>query len=505
MDTKLLLVKMISLLYCESLATKVQRRSTDLAATVLQHIKTPEHVTETDQSRATIIGLRETLAWMMDQGNETYDHNALLQRVRMNANDDYSVFQAFEETEHYQEMGPDDILQAASSLYKEIKYALDQMDIRDLVHKYHRKIFYGRENIDYRELITSLIADLEPYAQNWTDDQQAFVLNLVNTSDPGSLADILEKGKDDFEGIGGLKSGWQANNRMLGESGQFRRGMFVLVGGLTHMYKSGYCHDLFRHFSIHNDPEPDDPEKKPTLLYFSTENRAEEDVLRMYTALKENETGEAVDVSQIDTQEAGEYISRRLTERGWTSDMLRIDPDQFSYYDLINVVLEYESKGHEIHGIVFDYLALINKAGCQSSMIGEDIRQLMQKVRTFMSARNILFITPHQLSQEAMSLKRSGVQNFVAEIAGKNYWDSSKRIANEADLEVFVDIVQQNNHSYLAVHRGKHRTVKNTPVADRHFFLPFSDVGYVPDDLHGEDRSLKHLTSAEAGMSLDWN
>jgi hypothetical protein len=129
----------------------------------------------------------------------------------------------------------------------------------------------------------------------------------------------------------------------------------------------------------------------------------------------------------------------------------------------------------------------------------------MQKVRTFMSARNILFVTPHQLSQEAMSLKRSGVGKFVQEIAGKNYWDGAKRIANEAELEIYVDIVEQDRRHYLAVQRGKHRTVKATPLKYRFTYLPFAEVGYIPEDIEGEDRSLESLVSADAAATIDWN
>lgn len=101
-------------------------------------------------------------------------------------------------------------------------------------------------------------------------------------------------------------------------------------------------------------------------------------------------------------------------------------------------------------------------------------------------------------------MKRSGVANFVAEIAGKNYWDGSKRIANEADLEIFVDIVERDKKHYLAIHRGKHRTVKATPLKYRHFYLPFQEVAYVPDDLHVDDSSFESLTTAEAGMQIDF-
>lgn len=505
MDSKLVLIKIITLLYCESICKRISHRSTGLAQDIISRLKLPEQVTETDNGRNVIVGLRETVMWMCDQAeNEEFDFNALLQRVRLNAGDDFTVFQAFEDVDRYHNVDDESLAKMCAGLHGELKNFLHQWAIREIIHKAHRELFYNKKPLDWRKYVENLVADLEAFSNGWGKTEQEFVLNLMSMSNPDSLKSVLEKAKEDTEGQGGFKSAWQAFNRMMGESGQMRRGMFVLVGGLTHCYKSGIVHDLFRHSCLYNDPVADNPDKKPTILYFSSENRAEEDLIRMYVALKENETKEAVDVSQIDRDEAAAYVAEKLTSRGWNVEMIRIDPNAFTYQELYDTVLRYESAGCEVHAIFFDYLALINRKGCQSSMIGEDIRLLMQRVRTFMSARNILFVTPHQLSQEAMALKRAGVGNFVAEIAGKNYWDGSKRIANEADLEIFVDIVERDKKHYLAVHRGKHRTVKATPLKYRSFYLPFQEVGYVPDDIHTEDSSLESLTTAEAGMEIDF-
>jgi hypothetical protein len=476
-----------------------------LAQDIISRLKLPEQVTETDSGRNTIVGLRETVMWMCDQSEEEpFDFNALLQRVRLNAGDDFTVFQAFEDVDRYHGVDDETMMKLCNGLHGELKNFLHQWAIREIVHKAHRELFYNKKPLDWKKYVENLVADLEAFSNGTSNDQQDFILNLMSMSNPDSLKKVLEKAKEDTDGAGGFKTGWQAFNRMLGESNQMRRGMFVLVGGLTHCYKSGLVHDLFRHACLYNDPIQEDTTKKPMILYFSSENRAEEDLIRMYVALKENETGEAVDVSQVDEETAGAYVADKLTSRGWNVDMIRIDPNAFTYQDLYNTILRYEGAGCEVHAVYFDYLAMINRKGCQSSMIGEDIRMLMQRVRTFMSSRNILFVTPHQLSQEAMALKRAGVGNFVAEIAGKNYWDGSKRIANEADLEVYVDIVERDKKHYLAIHRGKHRTVKATPLKYRFFYIPFQEVGYVPDDIDGVDSSMESLTTAEAGMRIDF-
>lgn len=509
MDSKLVLVKIITLLYCESLSDKVQQRSTSLCHDIIGRMKISESVTDTDDGRTTLLALRDTANWMIQQPSDyKYDYGSLAQRLRLNAGEDYSIVQAFEEVERYSEMDSDQMLVVCASIEGELKSVLYNWAIRDVIQKAHRDLFYTNKALNMTKFISDLVADLEVYANGWTKEQQTYVLELMQMSDVHSLKKVLEKAKKDNEGLTGFKTGWQAFNRMLGESESLRPGMFVLVGALTHNYKSGLCHDLFRHFCIYNKPVQRNPDKKPMLLYFSSENRAEEDLMRMYVTLKQNETGEIVDESQIDLDHAAEYVSKRLSENGWEVAMLRIRPEEFTYSNLLDTVIKYEQNGYEIHAIVFDYLNLINKAGISSSMIGEDTRMLMQVVRTFMSSRNILFVTPHQLSQEAMGIKRGGVGNFLKEIAGKNYWDSSKRIANEVDLEVFIDIIERNHKAYLGVHRGKHRTIKSTPSKYRSFYLPMGDdenwVGLI-DDVNGDDLSLSSLIQAEVTTDLNFD
>jgi hypothetical protein len=506
MDSKLILIKCITLLYCESIVPNRSFRSTVLVLNIVEQLKIPVQVGEVDNSRNTIIGLRESLEWMCNEPeNERYDLISLLQRVRLSVGDDVHVFESFSMISEYDKLEDDALISAIKKLNYELKEFVERSTVKEIIHKAHREVFYNKKGMDWGNFTNNLVSDLELHSGAMSREEKGFMLNVMNMSDIASLKTVLEKAKDDTEGKGGFRTGWQAVNRMLGEGQQFRRGMFVLVGALTHMYKSGFVHDLFRHFCIYNEPELEDPSKKPAIVYYSAENRAEEDLIRMYVALRENETGEAVNTNTIDLDEASEYISVRLQERGFEVIMNRIDPGSFTAQDLMNEMLELEAQGFEVQACCFDYLNLISKKGITSStMTGEDTRALMQKVRVFMSARNILFITPHQLSQQAMEKKREGTMNFLAEIAGKNYWDSSKRIANEADLEIFLDIVNRDNVSYLHVHRGKHRTVKATPAKLREFYLPFSDVGYVPEDIDGADRSLKTIVGV--GVStIDFN
>jgi len=511
MDSKLLLLKSITLLFCESNCEKVSYRSDELAKRVISYLRIPDQVVENDLTRNAIVGLRNTLLWMLEQPtDEHFDYTSLLQRIRCYVGDESSVIQSFEDAHHYLTLNSDDLFEICRSLSSEIRHALSHWALKETIHKAHRQLFYSKKPIDINEYVESLLGELEHFNGETKDTDNRFVLDIANMSDIESLKQHLESAREDNQSGGrGFISGWRAVNRMLGDKAVFRRGDFVLVGGLTNCYKSGFVHDLFRHFCLYNDPIPSEEGKQPTLLYFIAENHMEDDLARMYIALKEHETGEPVDINAIDPEEAACYTSEKLRQRGWHVDMIRIDPSDFSYRDLFNVVLDYESKNYEIQAIIFDYLALISRAGLnKTGMTGEDVRELMQRVRTFMASRDILFITPHQLSQQANDLKRQGIANFVQEVAGKNYWDGSKRIVNEVDLEIIVDIVDVNNASYLSIGRGKHRTVRVTPRKHRFFYIPFSDVGFAQEDIHlpeEQERTVYDFASITGSGDLDWD
>lgn len=116
--------------------------------------------------------------------------------------------------------------------------------------------------------------------------------------------------------------------------------------------------------------------------------------------------------------------------------------------------------------------------------------------------RKIAVITPHQISSEAKNLIRMGVDNFVAEIAGKAYWDSCRTLEQEVDGSILINIEKRGERSYLAVQRGKHRkSGPMTPIRDMYTVFPFFDVGAIRDDIHGEDLSMKKPGADQSGNS----
>ena len=82
MENKLLLVKIITLLFLESVSNQKNNSSRDLAAIAVGQIKTPDATVLTDFSRDSLGHLLDIARWMIGGTPESgFDKNDILQRV----------------------------------------------------------------------------------------------------------------------------------------------------------------------------------------------------------------------------------------------------------------------------------------------------------------------------------------------------------------------------------------------------------------------------------------
>jgi hypothetical protein len=218
----------------------------------------------------------------------------------------------------------------------------------------------------------------------------------------------------------------------------------------------------------------------------------------VYKYLKENETGQPVIEDQINIQEASAYVSARLRETGFEVRMDRFDPTEFSAASLTQHLDGLIAEGYEIQMLIVDYLNMLPKTGLDAKVAGDDIRLLFRRVRNYTSPRGITFLTPHQLSSEALLLIRDNVDDFVRNVANKGYYDGCKRLGQEPDLELMIHIVEVNGRKYLTIARGKHRN-NVTASKDQYAVLPFEVIGTIPWDIDGEDRSVAAPGGGRAG------
>lgn len=503
MESRLVLVTAISLLYNESLLENNSNSSKDLVKQALGVIHLPDVAVEGDRSREILVSLLNTARWMSENPAEhVYDKKALLQRIRVNTAGDDSLYFAISEylPDEYTQ---DQLKNNCLGFRTELRSFISKTEVKNLINNANRDITFNNSEIDIKTFVRELMAGIEPYGNIGGESKHPAIVGSVNLNDLDELEAQMNKAQESLSSEGIMRTGIQAINRMCGTNNGFKRGEFILLPALQHKFKSGMAMTLFKQIPLYNKPYMRDPSKKPLVIRLSYENELNDDIMWVYKSIKENETGEYCDIRGADVKEASQYISKTLGRNGYYTMMMRIDPSDFTFYDLFDLVIKLESEGYEIHFMEVDYLNMMSKRGCTHGATGSEIRDLFRRTRNFMSKRGITFLTPHQLSSEAKQLVRNGVDDFVQTIAEKGYYDGCKGLDQEVDLEIYIHIEKIGAESYLTVQRGKHRgLVDMTPHRDLYTVLKFNPIGAVLDDVDGRDLSMRHIggqTMAEGG------
>lgn len=488
---KQLLINCITLLCLEHREGVATSPSTELVNNILQSLPIPESSVDHDHGRQTFLELRNLASWLASKaGGEFPTAAEILQQVQVACREESYLYEAVMNPlmEKYDDVK--DVIKVIQSYRSHLTQHLNEEKIIKVLKDYHQRLVFKRGQVtDLVDEIVEMGNKLEPLIQARTRQKHPAMMDSMDFSDQETLAQYFQEVKVNLSTEGALKTGWQGVNRMLGSVGALKRGEFVVVGGLQHNFKSGFMLSLFTQIALFNKPFLRDSTRKPLLLFVSFENEITDNLLWIYRYLKENETGEAVVDSQVDITEASAYVSERLRETGFEVRMDRFDPTEFSPASFIGYLDSFQADGYEIVGLFVDYLNMLPKTGIEAKTAGDDIRLLFRRMRNYCSPRGITFISPHQLSSDALQLTRENVEDFVKVVANKGYYDGCRRLGQEPDLEIFIHIVKVNGQSYLTIHRGKHRSAV-TAERNQYVVLPFKDVGTIPWDIDGEDTTL---------------
>lgn len=483
MDNKLLLVKAITLLYRESLLPTKNQNSSDLVRTVLENIKLPELNISLNRERDILYALKQTAMEMSENSPEhEYDKSELLQRLKLNSGEDEQIYESL-----VSGIEPDltetAVKRTVVNIQKGIHNHFREQKVDEILSKGSYAFRHQRDKIkNVRSWLSELIANLEPFQVDAVSKDPAVVAE-VDIGDENSTQEVFKVVNENSSGKSVLRTGLQGINEMT--QGGFRRGEAWVIGALQHNFKTGFSLTLFKQIALYNKPIMIDPKKKPLLLRISFEDEIDKNLQWLYQSLYENETGEKCITGQSDTQSMAKYIKERLEVNGYHIKILRVDPTQWTYMHICNIITQLESEGYEIHLLMLDYLAMVPTTGCAIGPMGSDLRDMFRRIRNFCSVRKITMITPHQLSTEAKQLIRDGRSDFVKEIANKGYYDKCKTIDQEVDGEIYIHIEKKNNRSYLTVQRGKHRIPTLIDDSKKYMVYPFYDIGTIRDDING--------------------
>jgi len=442
-----ILLKTITLLNRENeLDVSADDNSKELAKTVLETFETNAKNNQLFGGDAAIITDLRYLINDLISNPDGYDKESLVNSLSIILKDKDNLLSVIDKTINVV-MDPASLKRTVLTLRNRLTNYYREFELRRLISKASYAVNTG--NIGSSSLME--------YSKALANNIEALTFTTSKTRDPGVVDEFditsEEEIKKIFDAVSGdnkannlLKTSWPAINEML--QGGFRKGSFVTVYALQHNYKSGFLRSIMAQLLRCNTPVLKDPAKKPLMVYISFEDDTVISIEFFYNYLYYSEFGKLPDMESVTPIDAAAYVKDKLSINGYNVKMLRINPSEWTHKHIFNKIMQYEADGYEVHALGIDYLSKLPTTGCVQGPTGTDLRDMFNRVRNYCSARNILVITPHQLSTEAKQLVRNGVTplNFVKEIAGKGYSEGSRQLDQVVDLEIYLHKAKLWNH-----------------------------------------------------------
>lgn len=534
MNSKHLLTKIFTLLYQEGKQDTPSELSKDICSRIIETIKVPEVTSGLDTEHNVLGNLTRTIKRIIKTlGTEPLSPAQLKQQFIIDCGDDTSTRDALE-AGFVEGLENEDRQLLINSIRGELRQFAREEDMRRIVKETHTKLAYSSEEIEnIRDYVQEMISKLESYVQVDKADDPAVVV-AFKFDEVDVMESVFKEIRKRAEGSSGYLLGWKHVNKMTG--GRLEPGKLVSVAAQQSQHKTGTTLAMFRHLLMYNMPhdvkyvedigkteeelEAEEkayvyseeewvlyqdpfvnrpipvialkdpfkgktPIRKPLAIRVSAEDEMADNMQKLFQDTYFNIEGKPVDMSEFDEAQMSAYMRKHLERNGWEVQVMRINPSEWTYRNVIQQVLDAEADGYEVKVYVLDYLSMIPTRGCEQGPAGHDLRDLFRRIRNFMSARNILFITPHQLSPDATRLLRLGAEDIVKKYPNGNYYAGSTQIAQEMDLEIFLHIEVLNGVKWLTIQRGKYRSPKAGEIPQQHTYcaLPFDPKGGLKDDL----------------------
>lgn len=417
----------------------------------------------------------------------------LMQRLKIACGTDTATLESIQDNLAF-ELPTDELKKVVLSYRYELSHWLKRKQVIDNIEKLAYDLKFNQSNIEDIDLhISSKISTIQDDLSKTESGELPGLVTRFKLSDIEKVAEQFDIIKNESAGSRIIKMPWQAMNRAT--QGGIRLGEFVLIGGLPYNGKSYVSRSMFAGGTYYTNPQDllRNKEKKPLNVILTLEDKAPIVMAELYILLKGNLENEKIDIEkkkEIDKDEAARYVLSKLSRNGYEVEIIQVNPDEMTYMDIQNMVTELEADGYEIHMCLIDYLNLVSKKGLASQRSDTDIQELFRRVKNFMLAKGIATLAPHQLSADAMELKRSGKKDLARIACNLSMYEGNRTLGKEPDLEFIVDKVIDNGIAHMCISRGKHKGINDTPEDDRHFILPFAPIGGLRWDIEGMDTSM---------------
>lgn len=488
------LLKCVLLLYREHEITDSESdNSKDLIKTILGLFK--------DEKKIVLGGehdvfddLKSLIVNMLN--NNDIDKESLIQSLSVILRDKESILNNIEKNINT-EMSQGGLKKSILSLRNHLNNFYKQTEITTLLNRSSYTLNTNRLEEPISDFVSKLITNLEALS-NVTKTKDPGIMDEVDIEDDESMSGVLIKAQKQITGEARLKTGWYELNEMLGSG--FRYGEMVVTSALQHNYKSGLIQSLFAQLCMYNKPTVTNKDKKPLAILISLEDDIEIIVNFLYNYLYFSEHYEKPNLEGVSTKEMSSYIKSKLTATGFHIKILRVNPSDWTYKHLFNKLLEYEASGFETRILVIDYLSKLPTTGCDNSgPQGTALRDLYNRVRNYSSLKNMLVLTPSQMSVDAKQLLRNGIpkKDLVKEVVGKGYYEGSRQIDQVVDVEILQCIAPIGKKHYLTIQRGKRRFPEIIDEEKKYFMLPFPHKAPIPPNIDLEGKYIGFPYSKE--------
>ncbi len=316
-------------------------------------------------------------------------------------------------------------------------------------------------------------------------EDEAYIGEL-DVSNVDQIEETVKDTLDMYDNKHVLRTGFKCLNEMT--QGGLRRGELVTIAALPHNYKSGLAKTLFLQLARLNEPVLDDPKKKPLMVFLSLEEELRVVAMFIYSYLKFLKEGVAIDPlkDKVDKEDMLKYLKEVLpSELKYEIKIVRMDPTKVTFTKIKNYIEKLEKEGYEIHALFIDYLSQIDVSDIKGTgPNGTEYKNLFKAVRNEFSPKNILVVTPHQISTEAKRLIKNGIPDleFVKYLPNKGYYAHSGQLDQEIDLELFVHKAYINRKPVLTIQRGKHRIPTQIEEDKKYIILEFPKKAPIVED-----------------------
>lgn len=521
MDSRLLLVKAITLVYRESTLQSKSDSSTALIRDALAIIESDaDKVARNDfTGNDPLVELRATLNKILSHnGDGPLDKKDLLQRLLVNTDGDDVLYTALKD-------GIDgDMSEQEATIYcrnqlNEIREFIDSARALSLI----KTAFYGlrasKGDLTAGEIISEMLNRLEPYRNIGNSKvTRTRGYSEVDIFDENAMTEVFKNVRLTQEGLGGLQTGMQGLNAMAGPTKKFSKGETIFVPGSAFSFKTGTSKAIIRQWAMHNKPEMKDPNRIPLLVFWSVENETYTTLRDIYRACWYLEKRDELELDTMPNEEVEDlyqkqiadvsdaamsaYVKQQLGRNGYQVKFVRSNPAETDYLEIFNAVDNWKREGYELHGFVLDYMDKLNTRGCSQGVAGADIKDLLSRLRNFFSVEGALFWTPHQFNGEARLRRDNGEKNWIQKMSGSGtHYARCKDLYQEIDVEVVVNCFTYNTERMLEYYLGKNRNCPSVPEGRKHAIYPLCAFTGLRDDIDREDSKVKKLGGGNSGAT----